>query len=45
MAMSNDKFIETIDGVFGIMRGIPHPHIQVSYDFTSGMGFESAEFR
>lgn len=38
--MSNDKFRETVDGVFGIIRGIPHPQIQVSYDFTSGMGVD-----
>ena len=38
--MSNDKFRETVDGVFGIIRGIPHPQIQVVYDFDEGMGIK-----
>ena len=38
--MSNDKFREVIDGVFGIVRGIPHPHIQISYNFDEGFGFK-----
>ena len=38
--MSNETFREKIDGVFGIIRGIPHPQIQVSYDFVEGMGIK-----
>lgn len=35
MVMSNDKFREQIDRVLGIQRGIPNPHIQVSYDLDN----------